>query len=345
MAALNILLLFIATVIAFWISAICGGGASLVLIPVLNLMLPVSVIPFSLTIGTLTSSASRIVVFKKNINWKIAAWFIPFSVPAVLFGAYLIKYINAHYLQLIVALLLISNIPQLFKKHRNMVVSGRLPRITIAITGFLAGFVSGVTGAIGLLFNRFYLKFGLSKEEIIATRAANEVFLHLIKLGIYIALGLYSPLALGMGLTIAAASVISSYTVKFILPYLSEKLFRKIGYFTMVLSGFILLGSTASNIIRQDNITFKTVYYKDKTESIVSWRSSDLVLEYDIGEGLEVERPVHAEELPVHLKVRYLQLSSSYDTIYIEKVFTIGKPPSYEFYCYKNKALTKIDFK
>ena len=95
---LKIGLLFLGAILAFWISAICGGGASLILIPVLNLLLPTSVVPFSLTIGTFTSSASRIAVFKKFINWKIFFWFVPFSIPAVLLGAYLIKFVNPVYL-------------------------------------------------------------------------------------------------------------------------------------------------------------------------------------------------------------------------------------------------------
>lgn len=153
---------------------------------------------------------------------------MPFSIPAVLTGAYLIKFINPNYLQLIVALFLVCNAPQLFKSKKTAENSEKpYPDFALAIIGFLAGFVSGITGAIGLLFNRFYLKFGLSKEEIVATRAANEVFLHLIKLMIYISLGLYSNLALCLGLAIAAATIFSSYTVKFILPYLSENIFKK----------------------------------------------------------------------------------------------------------------------
>ncbi|WP_435523769.1 TSUP family transporter [Chryseobacterium indoltheticum] len=99
----NIALLFFGTILAFWISAICGGGASLILIPVLNLLIPGSVVPFSLTIGTFTSSVSRIAVFKKHIKWQIFFWFVPFSIPSVLLGAWLIKYINPNYLQLVVA--------------------------------------------------------------------------------------------------------------------------------------------------------------------------------------------------------------------------------------------------
>lgn len=177
-------------------------------------------------------------------------WFVPFSIPAVLLGAYLIKYINPIYLQLIVAVLLVSNVPQLFLNKKEQDKEEKpSPKYVLAIIGFLAGFVSGITGAIGLLFNRFYLKYGLTKEEIIATRAANEIILHLIKLIIYIILGLYSKNALLLGITIAVASVVSAYTVKYILPFMSDFLFRKIGYGAMVISGVVLLISSSEKLL------------------------------------------------------------------------------------------------
>lgn len=337
---LKIVLLFSGTIFAFWISAICGGGASLILIPILNLILPSSVVPFSLTIGTFTSSVSRITVFKQHINWKIFFWFVPFSIPAVLLGAYLIKYVNPNYLQLIVALFLLANLPQLFKTQKKEVEREKVyPKFALALIGFSAGFVSGITGAIGLLFNRFYLNFGLKKEEIIATRAANEVFLHLIKLIIYISLGLYSNSALWLGLTIAVATVISSYTVKYILPYLSENLFRKIGYGAMVFSGIILTIGTSDKIIQEDNIGFA----RSDNESIISWRQTDFAIEFAFDDGFEVERSIHPDELPTHLKTKYNVLKINYDTIRLEKVFTFQKDPAYEFYCYKNQQLTKIE--
>ena len=68
--------LFLCTVVAFWISAICGGGASLILIPILAQLLSSSAIPVSLTIGTFTSSASRIYFFRKHIKWYMFFWFV-----------------------------------------------------------------------------------------------------------------------------------------------------------------------------------------------------------------------------------------------------------------------------
>lgn len=339
---LKISLLFVAAVLAFWISAICGGGASLILVPLLNWLLPTSVVPFSLTVGTFASSASRIAVFKKHIRWTMFIWFVPFSIPAVLLGAWTMKYLNPLYLQLIVGLFLLANIPELFRKKKELQEEEKpYPKFILAIVGFCAGFISGVTGAIGLLFNRFYLRYGLSKEEIIATRAANEIFLHTLKLVIYILLGLYSNTAIRMGVAIALASIASSYSVKYILPYLSEFIFRKIGYGAMVVSGLFLLTETSRTIIEKDKISFGKNQYNEQT---LNWRNSSFVLEFAIDDGLEIERAIDADELPEHLQIEYDRLKSQYDKILIEKVFKLSEHPSYEFYCFKNNELKKLDF-
>lgn len=184
------------------------------------------------------------------------------------------------------------------------------------------------------------MHYGLSKEQIIATRAANEIFLHLIKLIIYILIGLYSKPALWFGLAIAAASIISSYTVKFILPFLSEFVFRKIGYGAMVLSGIFLLFTSSQHIIQIDKFSFST----HSDELTVKWRQSNFTLEYAFDDGLEVERPIRFKELPPHLQLKYSELIPQYDEILMEKVLKLGEDPSYEFYCYKDMVLTKMEF-
>ncbi|PJZ46394.1 sulfite exporter TauE/SafE family protein [Leptospira brenneri] len=339
----KVIFLFLATILAFWISAICGGGASLILIPILNLLIPSSVVPFAITMGTFTSSASRIAVFKKQIYWKIVFWFVPFSIPAVIFGAWLIKYIDPMYLQVIVGLFLFANFPELFKsKIQQKKEEKPYPKFILAVVGFFAGFISGITGAIGLLFNRFYLHFGLSKEEIIATRAANEIFLHFIKLVVYLLLGLYSKNAIVFGMIIAIASIISSYSIKSILPFISDYLFRKIGYGAMVVSGLFLLVITTQNIIQKDNFYFEKNQYNETT---MNWRESSFVLEFAFDDGLEIERQISPEELPPKHKAKYEELMPQYDQILLEVVYKIGSHRSYEFYCYTNHKLSKFKFK
>jgi len=341
----KIIVLLLATVIAFWLSAISGGGASLILIPILNWLLPITQVPFALTIGTFGSSASRVVIFKEHIHWKIFAWFVPFSIPAVLLGAWLIKYVNPLYLQIIVALFLVSNLPELFRSKQALTSEEKpYPKFILAFVGFLAGFVSGITGAIGLLFNKFYLRYGLTKEQIVATRAANEIFLHGIKLAIYIALGLSSTNALLFGLAIALGSVISSVSVKHILPLISELLFRKIGYGAMAISGLILMGETGQKIVKQDHLALSTKIINESTETTVNWRNSNLVLEFNFDDGLEVERPLSPSDLPPELFEKFNELTKEFDHIMIEKVFRFRKPKAIEFYCFKNQKLTKFEF-
>lgn len=267
--------------------------------------------------------------------------FVPFSIPAVLAGAWCLKYLNPLYLQLVVALLLIANLPELFRKRKKMEPTTRYPRYLLAVLGFLAGFVSGITGAIGLLFNRFYLRYGLTKEQIVATRAANEIILHTIKLIIYILLGLYSEAAATLGLAIALGALFSTYSVRYILPYLSEIIFRKLGYAAMVVSGVMLMTTTSTQIVQQDNITAWT---NNKDKLAINWRTSSFVLEFKIDEGLEVEIPIKPEELPPVLKQKYDDLAAQSDYIKTEKVFRLLASPEYEFYCYRNRELTKLEF-
>lgn len=58
MAAL--MLVFIGAFVAFGISVFAGGGAGLVLIPLLGLVLPPASVPAALSIGMAVSSASRL---------------------------------------------------------------------------------------------------------------------------------------------------------------------------------------------------------------------------------------------------------------------------------------------
>lgn len=66
--AATLIIVFIISLFAFTLSAICGGGAGMIIIPVLGSFLPVTQVPAALSIGTFTSSASRLAFFRRNVN-------------------------------------------------------------------------------------------------------------------------------------------------------------------------------------------------------------------------------------------------------------------------------------
>lgn len=336
---------FLGTVVAFWVSAICGGGASLVLIPMLSLSLTSTQIPAALTIGTFTSSVSRIMVFRKHIHWKIVWFFVPPAIPTVWLGAWVLKFVNPIYLQFFIGLFLVINVRQLFLSKKQVLETERpYPEYVLVIVGALAGFVSGVTGAVGLLFNRFYLRYGLSKEQIVATRAANEIILHLIKLGLYYFMGLFTTESVLMGLMIAVGAVISSFSIKHILPLLSELIFRKIGYAAMSISGLFLLFKTSTTIIAQDHPSIHISPFSNSLETQLAWRKSEILIELEYDEGFQIEHQVLLTEIPEKFHPQIHKLIAGADEVIYEEVSGFSDH-YYEIYITKGGMVEKFDLK
>lgn len=340
----TLLIIFTVSFLAFSISAICGGGAGLMLIPILGRLLPISQVPAALSIGTFTSSASRLVIFRKNVCWHIVKYFVPFALPAVWLGAWLLKYVNPIYLEIAMGLFLISNLTFLFKKPKELNNSDKPKNFVLAVIGFLAGFLSGLTGAVGLLFNRFYLRYGLTKEEIVATRAANEIILHLVKIILYFLFGLITIKVVYIGIVVAISAILSSWTMKWILPKLSDSSFKKIGYFAMVISGFVMLSQSGSDLLIANNGNIYTNLKTEGLESKLKWQNANYALEFTYDEGFEFEQVIPITDLTHDQKKIVESKKQKADKTVIEVVRTIGST-TYEAYFFKNnKLINKIDF-
>ncbi len=338
-----LIILFGVGFLAFSISAVCGGGAGLMLIPVLGQLLAVSQVPAALSIGTFSSSASRLVVFRKNIRWSIVAYFVPAALPAVWLGALLLKYVNPVYLEIAMGVFLASNLVFLFRKQ-ELVSHPKKPTVAVLIAiGFSAGFLSGLTGAVGLLFNRFYLRYGLTKEEIVATRAANEIVLHLFKIVLYGLFGLIGGKVLLIGLIVAVSAILSSIVMKWILPRLSDVSFRKIGYGAMVLSGTMMLVQSAKDLFSEKPFTADRNLLAHNQKLKMQYANLELEFTYD--EGVEWEKVIPFEELSQEQQCFVENRLPHADQIVIEVVYAVNRKKSFEAYYFKNKKLIdKIDF-
>jgi uncharacterized membrane protein YfcA len=339
-----IIIIFFCALIAFSLSAVCGGGAGLLLMPVLGVYLPASRLPAALSIGSTFSSLSRVFIFYKNIRWNIVAWFVPAAIPSVILGAFLLRFINPLYLEIIMGLFLIGNLPEIFKKKSSDNTNQNNPKLQLLIIGFLAGFLSGLTGAVGLLFNRFYLRYGMTKEEIIATRAANEITLHIIKLVLYGFFGLLSGQVISIGITIAIAGVCSAWVMKWGLKFITEISFRKIGYAAMVISGISMLTQSSAGIFTQNNAQVTWAPFANGVESKLQWQNSHMAIEFEYNEGFEYEQQIPLSQLSLDKQQYVLDQKGHADKFVVEEVFGIGTH-SYEAYYYSNGRLSKkIDF-
>lgn len=334
-----LIVIFFCAFVAFSLSAICGGGAGLLMMPALGLYLPASQVPSALSIGTFASSASRIGIFFRSIRWKIVWWFVPTAVPAAFLGAWLLHFINPLYLEIGMGLFLVGNLPALFRKKSE----GANPAAShpmLLVVGFLAGFLSGLTGAVGLLFNRFYLRYGLSKESIVATRAANEIILHLIKLALYFSFGLITTKVIGIGVAIALGGLSSTWFMKWGLKKISEWFFRRVGYASMVLSGVVMLSQSTNNLFLQNNAHLSFTPISEGVESKLQWQRASFAIEFEYDEGFEYEQQIPFEELPLEKQLLVNGQRADSDNVIIEEVFGFGSH-SYEAYFFKDHKLVR----
>lgn len=231
--------LTLASFLSWFTSTLAAAGSPLLLIPLVNLLLGSSAVAPVITIGMLLGNSQRIFLFWSDINWKITLWYLPGAILGAILGAYLFTQMNIEWLQLVIGLFLILSVVGfgLKKPESNF----RIATWYFLPAGFLYSFISGLIGSSGPLLNPLYLKYGLVKEEMIATKAANVVVIHLVKIVIYLAFGAMTPQYLGYGLAIGLAAAPGNLLGRYVLSTMSNQHFRQIALATMAITGILML--------------------------------------------------------------------------------------------------------
>jgi uncharacterized protein len=335
--------IFLAAWAAFSVSAVAGGGAGLVLVPLLRLLVPIAGVPAALSIGTASSSLSRLILLRRSIRWDVTRRFVPAALPFAALGAWLLSRFEPVYIELILGLFLLANLPALFRKVKDESAAPRLAMGYVPGIGALAGLLSGFTGAVGLLFNNIYYRLGMTRHEVVATRAANEVCLHLLKLLIYAGLGLLDRNALIAGLMVAAAAVLASLTTRWILPLLSESLFRRVSQVAMVAAGIAMFSLSSRQIAAIHQGWLSLVSPPDEQEVQLFWGGVQrFALEKEAAGNLALERSIDFEALPSAVRSTVLGRIPREAIVLVEQVLS-REGLGYEVYYMRRSKREKLE--
>ncbi|MCC5930617.1 MAG: sulfite exporter TauE/SafE family protein [Cyclobacteriaceae bacterium] len=239
---MKLFILFIGAGLIAIFSTLSGGGASLLLMPLIAYTAGVRYVAPIMTLGIAMSSSSRVFYFWKDIDWQLFRWLFPSTIAGSILGARLFAELSTDMLQILIGLLLVSTGFQLFGKKKE----NKKPRFTIKVwhfvpIGFIISFLSGLIGGVGPLMNSAYLGYGMKKESLIGTRSANAVLLHISKICSYAWFGFINSEVLKYGLIIGVASILCNYIGKNLLNKITEHSFRKFVVFTMIISGVLML--------------------------------------------------------------------------------------------------------
>lgn len=232
-------MLFGIGLIAFALSTIAGGGGALIAVTILGGILPANKIAPVVQLGNFLGRPSRVWIFRQFIRWDIVKWYVPSAIIGAFIGAYFFSLLNADWIIPVIALFLIST-PLQFrfgKKKRTF----KMSIYAFAPLGMLISFISSIVGATGMVLNPFYLNYGVTKEELIATKAINSFIVGLVQVSTYASFGLLSGKYFYYGLCIGVGAVFGNLIGKHWLSKISDKRFLQLVILVMFISGCVML--------------------------------------------------------------------------------------------------------
>ena len=231
--------LTVASFVGWFVSTLAGGGSSLILLPLIGILLGTAAVAPVITTGMLLGNAQRVVLYWPNICWQITGWYLPGAIFGATLGAFIFTKTEITWLNLLLALFLIASVIGYGFGDKTKSFSVRtwyfLPG------GFFYAFLSGLIGSAGPLLTSFYLNYGLKKEELIATKATNILFVHIIKIIAYSLFGTWNLSYFIYGIVIGIAAFPGNWLGQIALQKISESRFRQFVIAFIALSGILML--------------------------------------------------------------------------------------------------------
>lgn len=213
------IILITAAFLTATLSGFLGMGGGILLLTIMAAYFPPAVlIPLHGAVQ-LVSNSVRLAINWRHVAWTILLPMTAGSIVGVILGSRLVlKLPDAGYqLAMGVFILLMTWLPK-FKSAPA--VPGKFFWL-----GGISTALSLIVGATGPLLAPFFLKEGLKKETIIATKAGGQAVTHLLKVGVFSLLGvqLVEHAALFAGMVVAVT--VGTACGKLLLGRVSERLF------------------------------------------------------------------------------------------------------------------------
>lgn len=213
-----------------------GFGSSLFFVPIAGFFFDFHSVLGITALFHLSSNASKIALFRNGFDKRLI---VTIGIPAVVFviaGAFLSRFVNSGFLELLLAVFLIA-ISSLLLVFRNFAFKPTL--LNSIIGGALSGITAGLLGTGGAIRGLTLASFNLDKERFIATSAIIDLAIDLSRSVVYFSSGYMHRHDMYLIPILLVVSIVGTFAGKKLLMRFSEAQFKYMVLTLILLTGIL----------------------------------------------------------------------------------------------------------
>ncbi|WP_448205972.1 TSUP family transporter [Azospirillum sp. sgz302134] len=238
----------LAALVTSFLSGLFGMAGGMVLMGVLLLLLPVSSAMLLHGITQMTSNGWRAWLWRQHVVWGIVARFFAGGAVAVTAFA-LVGYVPDKAVSLIVlgvSPYIALSVPERWSPNATR-------RWHAEVAGLFCMGIQLIAGLSGPLLDVFFVKSGLTRQSIVATKATLQVFGHLFKaiyFGSMIAGSASEPVEVAATLLSVGMAILGTNLSRRVLDGMTDSQFRSWSQRIVMLTGSVYLGQGMFLLVR-----------------------------------------------------------------------------------------------
>ena len=220
------------------LSGIVGFGASIMLMPALMLTFgPHEAVPI-MAMAALMANLSRVLVWWREVDWRVNAYYCVTAVPAAALGARTLLVLDPRVVEGLLGAVFFVMIPA----RRWLQARGlRTKAWHFTLLGAGIGFLSGMVASTGPINTPFFLAYGLVKGAYISTEAVGSMAIGLTKAIVFRRFDALPLETMLRGLIVGASLMVGARLAKGFVLRLDAERFRLLMDLLLAGAGIVLL--------------------------------------------------------------------------------------------------------